>query len=134
MISGKATEIQEVFDSLITYNSDIRGCILLADDGLVLVSTFATGIREETIAALSVGVKSYLNRYLEAIGWKDFSNIVITGQTDDSTTATKEHIFIKNIDGIGILAVLINAGVDWIKLKAGVNHVTAQISDLNQGA
>ena len=127
MISGRAKEIKGLFDNLKSGNPDIIGCVLLSEDGLVLVSTFDTGKTEETIAAMAARVKSSLSSYLTAIEWSDLSGIVLTGNKMAKGASVKQHLLFKDVTNVGTLVTLVNEGVDWIKLQSNVNFAVSTI-------
>ena len=129
MISGRAKEIKEIFDQLLADNSDIKGYILLSDDGLVLVSTLDTGNMEETLAAMAARVKASLSPYLKVIEWSHLSGMVLTGsKTADGSKTIKQHIMFKDVENVGTLVTMVNEGVDWIKLHSYVNFVISTIT------
>ena len=122
MISGKSKKISQLFDKILEADSDIKGMILLSNEGLVMVSTFKTGIKEEAVAAMTAGLSASVTRFLKGMEWNDLSNIILT--------CSKEYILIKNIDGVGLLATLTKSNVNWETICSHINYAVSIIDFL----
>ncbi len=132
MISGKAKNIKNTFDKLLENNHDIKGIILLSYEGLVMVSTLATGNLEDTISAMAAGINTFIPRFLKEIQWSSFSNTLITGSKSLEKSKVEEYILIKEIKKIGLIVVITRSNVDWEKIHSHVNYAIATIGALDE--
>ena len=128
MISGKAIDIKNLLDKLKADNPDIKEVILLSYDGLVMVSTLESGVQEDTISAMAAGINSSILRFLKALKWHAFSDILITSSKDHIKDELKEYILIKDIKGVGLLVVLTKSDVDWKRIHSHVGYAISTIS------
>jgi len=124
LISGKSKKISQLFDKILETDSDIKGMILLSYEGLVMVSTFETGIKEEAVSAMTAGVSASVTRFLKGMEWNDLSNIMLT--------CSKEYILIRNIEGVGLFATLTKSNVNWEKICSHINYAVSTIDLLNK--
>ena len=130
MISGKAIDIKNLLDKLKAYNPDIKEVILLSYEGLVLVSTLDSGVQEDTISAMAAGINSSILRFLKALKWHAFSDILITSSKDHEKEELKEYILINDIKNAGLLVVLTKSNVDWERIHSHVNYAISTISTM----
>jgi len=121
MIS-KPRKLKELFEKAVQSNTDIKGLILSSEEGLVMISTFEVGIKEDTISAMVSSINSSIKHYFKSLDWDTFSNIIITCE--------KEYIVIKSIEGIGLLAILTNSDINWQKLNSNADYLISIISSL----
>jgi predicted regulator of Ras-like GTPase activity (Roadblock/LC7/MglB family) len=128
MISGKAIDIKNLLDKVKGDNPDIKEVILLSYEGLVMVSTLESGVQEDTISAMAAGINSSILRFLKALKWHAFSDILITSSKDHKKDELKEYILIKDIKNAGLLVVLTKSDVDWKRLHSHVGYAISTIS------
>jgi predicted regulator of Ras-like GTPase activity (Roadblock/LC7/MglB family) len=132
LITGRAREIRNIFDTVLNNNQDIKSLFLLSYDGLTMVSTHETDLIEDTIAALAANINASVPRFLQNLKWTSFSDIVITGTKDMDKKRVEEYILIKDISDTGLLAALLYSHVDWIKVHSYINYVTYSIHTLEE--
>ncbi|MCP4110591.1 MAG: hypothetical protein GY749_34555 [Desulfobacteraceae bacterium] len=120
-ISEKFITIKQEFDRILKDSPDIKGIILLSDEGLVVVSTFDTGDIEEPLSAMTIGIKSCTERFLNDLGWSFFSAFAITG--------ADETIWVIDIGKVGLLVLLTEKDVKN-KRKVMRNSIPDHINNL----
>ena len=132
MITGKAREIRNIFETVLKNNQDIKSLFLLSYDGLTMVSTHETDLVEDTISALAAAINASVPRFTRNLRWTSFSNILITGTKDIDKKRVEEYILIKDISGTGLLTVLLYSHVNWIKVHSYINYIISSIHTLEE--
>lgn len=126
MISGRAKQIRQIFNTELTRNTEIEGIILLSYEGLLMESEMKKKYSHDVISAMMSGIHYLATRFLkDHLHWKPYSSILIAGSDSD--------ILLKDVNGIGLLVVLIETApsIDRFHINSNVNRIVAMLKDLN---
>ena len=131
VITGKAREVEQLFESLLRNNTDIKSLVLLSYEGLTMVSTQETGHSNDVLSALAASINDSVPRFVKELKWTSFSDILITGTKDVDKKRVEEYILIKNISGVGLLAALLHSPVNWIKVRSHADYIVYSIKAMD---
>lgn len=131
MITGKAREIEQLFDTVLHNSPDMKSLVLLSYEGLTMVSTYEAGHGEDVLSALAASINDSVPRFLKELQWTSFSDILITGTKDSDKKRVEEYILIKDISGVGLLAALLYSPINWIKVHSHINYIIYSITTMD---
>ena len=115
MISINSEKIKVVFDKIKENNQDIVDIVLASYDGLSMVSTIKSVSMDEAISVMSAEYISLFDRYKNEIEWETFFSMTIEG--------LKNHLFLKNIENLGILALVTNDNPDTKVINSNIDYM-----------